>query len=84
MGIVYEQEMELEKQNRKLQKEHDSLVQELRFMKKLIRDVFHKQSSSSWNSSNQRVRTRLHLIKRQWFYGILWVLISNESLLIFV
>lgn len=47
MGIVHEQEMELEKQNRKLQKEHDSLVQELRFMKKLIRDVFHKQSSSS-------------------------------------
>jgi len=46
LGVVHEQEMELEKQNRKLQQEHDSLVQELHFMKKLMRDVFRKTSSS--------------------------------------
>lgn len=55
LGVVHEQEMELEKQNRKLQQEHDSLVQELHFMKKLMRDVFRKTSSSRWKRSDRTV-----------------------------
>merc|ERR1712071_527258 len=37
LGVAHEQQMELENQNRKLKRQHDSLVQELRFMKKLAR-----------------------------------------------
>jgi len=46
LGVAHEQQMELENQNRKLKRQHDSLVQELRFMKKLARDVFRKSSIS--------------------------------------
>lgn len=45
-GLIQNEEMALEKRNRKLQKQHDALAQELRFMKKLIRDVFKSSKSS--------------------------------------